>query len=83
MFQSHVKDFDDSAKSAGALGARRSRLSAELLRYGMDAFKFVENEYYTWVSGCLVVLSLQSYRNCVVPCPHSSIDERVPPESSV
>ena len=48
--QSHVKEFDVSAKSAGALGARRSRLSAELLRYGMDGFKFVENDYYSWVS---------------------------------
>lgn len=47
--QSHVKEFDASAKSAGALGARRSRLSAELLRYGMDAFRFVENDYYSWV----------------------------------
>lgn len=49
--QSHVREYNIAAKSAGALGARRKRLTSELLRYGIDGFTFVENEYYSWVRG--------------------------------
>lgn len=56
------QEFTDSVKSAGALGARKTRLCTEMLRYGMDGFKFVENEYYSWVSWCLP-LPLASLQN--------------------
>ena len=47
--QVHVNEFSSAVKSAGAFGLRRYRLVKELLRYGVDAFSFVENEYYQWV----------------------------------
>ena len=45
----HVNEFATSVKSAGAIGLRKYRLVSEMLRYGVDAFNFVENEYYNWV----------------------------------
>jgi hypothetical protein len=47
--QVHVNEFSKAARAAGALGLRKSRLVGELLRYGVDAFSFVENEYYKYV----------------------------------
>lgn len=49
----HVNEFSKAARAAGALGLRKSRLVGELLRYGVDAFSFVENEYYKYTSGFL------------------------------
>jgi hypothetical protein len=54
--QAHVREYNIAAKSAGALGGRRKRLTSELLRYGIDGFTFVENEYYAWV--CDIIISL-------------------------
>ena len=55
--QAHVREYNIAAKSAGALGGRRKRLTSELLRYGIDGFTFVENEYYAWVCGIIISLS--------------------------
>lgn len=41
--------FSGAVKYAGALGMRRRRLTAELKRYGIDGFQFVDNEYSQWV----------------------------------
>ncbi len=49
LVKTHVNEFSRSVKSAGAIGLRHYRLVKELLRYGIDAFNFVENEYYGWV----------------------------------
>ena len=49
VLQVHVNEFSKAARAAGALGLRKSRLVGELLRYGVDAFSFVENEYYKYV----------------------------------
>jgi hypothetical protein len=52
--QVHVNEFSKAARAAGALGLRKSRLVGELLRYGVDAFSFVENEYYKYVRTTVV-----------------------------